>query len=289
LSLLQRIFGRTLSPAWEIAPGEIVWKLQPTGSGVLLGESRDVERKMMTIFALRPAEGRTLFSGVALDEPWWVALEMTIGDVAIFHSFPRPDLPNAIGATAIDCATGEVLWRDDTMRVLCGVEELALVQRGDTLDFSSLALIDVRSAAVLEEIGQNPERVGAFQQACAAPAQWSGWINAEEVEQGSPAAITIESYLSPIIKERRGTIESAELNGYTIAAAHSRSRRSADAMLGGAVDTHLVVASEGRVQYHEIITKDAPGPAGDSFFIWNGVLVFIRDRRTLVGINLNRQ
>jgi hypothetical protein len=41
------------------------------------------------------------------------------------------------------------------------------------------------------------------------------------------------------------------------------------------------------VIYHEIVTRDAPGPSSDIFFIWRGVLIFIRDRKTLVGINLN--
>jgi hypothetical protein len=288
VSLLQRIFGRTLSPAWEIAPGQIIWKLQPTPGGVLVGESRDVDRKEMTIFATRPGDGRSLYSGRALNDPWWIALEMTIGEVAVFHSFPRPDLPNAMGATAVDCATGDVLWRDDSLRVICGVEELALVQRGDTLDFSSLALIDLRTGTVLEEIGEDPERVAAFQRACSTPPQWGGWINAEEIEPGTPEAITLESHLSPIIKERRGPIETAAINGYTVIAAHGRSRRSADAMLSGSVDSHVVVVDEGRVVFHEIVTRDAPGPASDVFFIWAGVLMFIRDRRTLIGINLNR-
>jgi len=288
VSFLKRIFGKTLSPRWELTPGHLIWKLQPTEGGILFGESRDVDRKKLTLFAVRPEEGKMLFSGVALEEPWWVALEMTIGEVAVLHSFPRPNLPNAIGATALDCVTGSLLWRDDTIRVLGGVEELALVQRGNSFDWSALALIDARTGAVLEEIGESPERLQAFQQACAAAGKWDGWINSEEVEAASPKEITLASSISSTIKDRRGPIEYAELDGYTVVAAHARSRRSAEAMLSGAVDTHLFIFEGEQTLYHEIVTRDAPAPAGDLFFIWHGMLIFIRDRRTLVGIDLKR-
>lgn len=288
MSFLKRIFGKTLSPSWELTPGHMIWKLQPTEGGILFGESRDVDSKRLTLFAVRPAEGKMLFNDIALEEPWWVALEMTIGEVAVLHSFPRPDLPNAIGTTALDCATGAVLWRDDAIRVLGGIEELALVQRGNAFDWSALALVDARTGVVLEEIGESPERVEAFQQACAAGGKWDGWISSEEPEAGSPMEITLASQLSPLIKDRRGNMEFAELNGYTVVAAHARSRRSAEAMLAGSVDTHLLILEGDRPLFHEIITRDAPGPSGDIFFIWHGMLIFIRDRRTLVGINLNR-
>lgn len=288
MSFLKRIFGKSLSPTWELTPGQLIWKLQPTEGGILFGESRDVEQKKLTLFAIRPDEGKMLFSGVTLDEPWWVALEMTIGEVAVLHSFPRPDLPNAVGATALDCATGDLLWRDETIRVLAGVEELALVQRGNSFDWGALALIDARTGALLEEIGEDLERVQAFQQACASAGKWDGWISSEEVEAGSPKEITLASYLSSTIKDRRGSIEFAELDGFTVVAAHARSRRSAEAMLAGAVDTHLFIFEGDRQLYHEIVTKDAPAPAGDIFFIWRDVLIFIRDRRTLVGIDLER-
>ena len=105
MKLLQRIFGRGLPPGWEITPGGIVWKLQPTPGGILIGEARDVEARTLSLFAVRPSTGEEIFTGIRLDEPWWIALEMTIGEIAILHSFPQPDMPTALGATAVDCAT----------------------------------------------------------------------------------------------------------------------------------------------------------------------------------------
>jgi|GEM_PF-2092573 len=287
VNLLQRIFGRRPATAWEIEPGDIIWKLQPTPGGILVGEARDVDRRTMSLFAMRPMEGKLLFSDVRLHDPWWVALEMTIGEVAILHAYPRPDLPNAAGATAVDCATGEVLWRDDGLRVLCGTQELALVQRGGSHDWSSLALIDARSGVVLEEIGASPERTEAFQQTCAAVTEWPDWINSDTLDEDHPESGEIGPILDRLLPARRRPVEIGRYAGYTVLGVHVPSRRSADAMLANLVDTHLLILRDGRPVHQEIVTEDAPGPSSDIFFIWNGVLIFIRNRRRLAGITLN--
>ncbi|MEO5930449.1 MAG: DUF4905 domain-containing protein [Candidatus Kapaibacterium sp.] len=286
MKLLQRIFGRSLSPAWEIAPGAIIWKLQPTDGGIIIGESRDVELKTLSLFAIRPATGQVLFSGLTLDEPWWIALEMTIGEIAIFHRFPRPDMPNSIGATAVDCGTGQVLWSNDSIRILCGIEEIALAQRGETFDWHALALIDARTGEILEEIGDNVERAQAFQRTCGTISGLRGWINSEELEEDDLRYSIIEEAAARLLKERRGPLEVAEYGGYVVIGAHDRSKRSPEAMLANLVDAHLIVIQGDRPVVHEIVTREAPGPSSDIFFIWNGTLIYIRDRRILLGINL---
>jgi hypothetical protein len=207
--------------------------------------------------------------------------------VAVLHGFPRPDLPSAIGATALDCATGQVLWRDDTVRVLCGTEEIALVRRGDSPERNGLALVDIRTGALLEEIGDDLERAAAFTAACARSEIWPGWINSNPLDEDHPRFNEINELLARHVKEPRGPVGIAGYGAYTIIGAHGRSRSSPNAMLAGLVNAHLLLLHEGRMILHEIITRDAPAPEGDIFFIWNGMLIFIRERRTLVGINLN--
>ena len=288
MKLLQRIFGRGLPPGWEITPGGIVWKLQPTPGGILIGEARDVEARTLSLFAVRPSTGEEIFTGIRLDEPWWIALEMTIGEIAILHSFPQPDMPTALGATAVDCATGRVLWSDGSIRVVCGIEELALVQRGAARDRHPLEIIDARSGALVETIGDDPGKVDAFRRACLSAPQWRGWISPREPDEERPRDREVTALLDRVIKERRGQAEIAEHGGFTVTAAHQRSRRSPEAMLGNLVDARILILEGERVVHDEVIERDAPGPAGDLFFIWNGVVVYIRDRRTLTGINLTR-
>lgn len=290
MKLINRILGRRYAPIWEHSPGATVWKLQPTTpSGILFGESRDTEAKETTIFALRPSTGKLLYSGIALDEPWWIALEMTIGDVAIFHRFPKPDLPNAMGTVAVNCTDGSILWSNNELRVLCGIEELALVQRGESLDWSNLALIDIRTGAVLEEIGEHAERVAGFQEACSRTTLWDGWINSAQIDPETPEGIEVLALLKGEITDLRGPVEYRRHGPVTAVTASTPSRRGSAATLNNLVDTHLLLFSEGRVIHRDTLAQVSPSAVGDLFFIWNDLLIAIRDRSTLVCYDLREQ
>lgn len=285
MKFLDRIFGPTLSPTWEFSPGGVIWKLQPTTGGILAGEARDVDAKRLSLFALQHRTGSTLFRDVVLNEPWWIALEMTIGEIAVLHRYPRPDLPSALGVVAVDLANGTTLWENDSLRVICGLEEVALARRGESIDSPSLQFIDLRSGQLLEsdvEIGRARE----FQSLCEISGGIDGWTSSEEVEATSPEGIAIARIAGVNCEEIRGTIESAEHGPFTVASLHIRSRRSANAMLAGRVDNLLLVIRDGRVLYRETAVPDAPAPSSDSFFIWNCTLSYVRAGKTLVGIEL---
>ncbi len=238
---------------------------------------------------MRPSTGELLYSGISLDEPWWIALEMTIGEVAIFHRFPKPDLPNAMGTVAVDCTNGSILWSNNEIRVLCGIEELALVQRGESLDWTNLALVDIRTGAVLEEIGEDAERVAGFQEACSATTLWNGWINSSVVDPDSAEGIEVLALVGEEFTELRGPIEYGRHGSITIATASTPSRRGPSASLNNLVDTHLLLFSEGKALHRDTLAHASPSAVGDLFFIWNDLLIAIRDRTTLVCYDLKNK
>jgi hypothetical protein len=284
VKLLDRFFGGKLAPLWEVTPGATLWKLEVTPAGRLVGEARDIEAKRMSLFAIDLSTGSLLFSDRALDEPWWVALEAVAGEIAIVHRYPKPDMPNVLGAAAIDAASGELLWSDDSLRIVCGTEEILLAQRGASTDAPRLLFIDARSGSVLEEAAE--ERASIFMQACDDNERWRGWTSAEELDDAHPLHAELDPLLDRLLDDRRGTAEVARQGDYVIVSAYVRSRRSADAMLQGQLDNVLLVLQGGRVVFRETIATGLPAPTGDSFFLRHGILHFIRQGRTLVALDL---
>ncbi len=289
MSILKRIFKSKLSPDWEFTPGATIWKLQVTESGILFGESRDTDAKQLSLFSINLADGTENFRDKTLTEPWWIALEMVVGDVAIMHRFPKPDMPNAQGATVVDCVTGDILWEDEAIRVLCGTEEIILANNGAALRGHDLRLMDARTGAVLEELGDDLAKAEEFQYACAATNSWEGWISSEELSDDDPRFGKSNGLLDRHIEERRGIAESASYGPYTIVSASRRSKSSPEAMLANLVDTLLLVFKETTLIHRDMIATNAPGPSRDTFFIRNGQLIYIREGRTLVALNLNKE
>jgi hypothetical protein len=284
VNILKRLFSSSLATAWTFSPGAVIWKLQATPGGILVGESRDPEGKTMSLFALRVPNGLPLFQGVRLEEPWWIALEMTVGELAVLHRYPKPDLPNTLGATVLDCESGEVLWSDLTTRIICGAEEIALAQRGT--DRGDLFLIDLRTGVTLETVGGNPGRAEEFQELCERRPLPAGWVNSTSLTEDHPEYSRLSAEIAGNVVDQRGAAEVAAWEGFTVVAVHVRSRGSAEAMLANQVDTLIIVLDDGRVVYRDTIASNSPGPGDDHFFIWNGQLIFIRNRRQLVAVNL---
>ena len=200
----------------------------------------------------------------------------------------RPAQPGRRGVTAIEAGTGRIIWKDGSLRILCGTDDIALAQRGSAFDYGNLLFVDLRSGEALEEIGSNIDRAAEFQKICSERGGWPAWINSETLDEEDTRLLTLAPLLTRSIGERRGAVEYAEFGPYTILSLHERSKRSAQAMLTGAVDGLLLVARDGRTIYREPIARESPGPVDDAFFIWHGILIFVRAHRTLVAIDLNR-
>lgn len=284
MKILERLFGGRLAPSWELTPGATIWKLEVTAGGRLVGESRDVESKRMTLFAIDLDRGALIFSGCALEEPWWLALDGVVGELAIVHRYPKPDMPNVLGTTVVDATTGATLWSDPTLRVICGAEEILLAQRGASNDAPRLAFVDARTGATLGDA--DDERAAAFHASCDEAARWSGWTAADELAEDEPRMLALRPVIDREIAERRGPVEVADVDGVVVASGYARSRQGADAMLQGLLDNIIVVVAGGRVVYRETIATRLPAPTGDSFFVRNGVLHFVRHGCTLVGLDL---
>lgn len=286
MSLLRRIFAHGLRPAWELTPGGVIWKLLPTSTGRLIGEARDPDRKTLTLFGVEPSEGITLFRDLTLEEPWWIALEMTIGDLAVLHRFPRPDMPSARGATVVECATGRVLWSDPALRVIRGDSRAALAEREHPLSGSTLELIDPSDGRTIETLGDDLERAHAFQAGRDDTRIWEGWVPSLPLSEEDPGHDEARRQIAREVREAIGAPFIARHGGYMVASVEEPTRTSAEARLANRVDTHLLILRDGRLRYRETIGRAQPISGEEAMFIWNGELIFIRDRRTLVGIPL---
>ena len=85
-----------LSPAWNYVVAGVIWRVSPDGSGHLIGEERDPERRAVVFFCLNASDGTVLWEHLRMDDEWWVGNEV-VGDVnvlihprgLVFHRIER--------------------------------------------------------------------------------------------------------------------------------------------------------------------------------------------------------
>src|SRR5512143_3768508 len=109
------IFSRWRRPplgvAWEYSTTGVLWRLLPAKQGVFVLEDRKVEAKNVTFACIDMRTGAGRWKDVALDERWWVGIELVERDAVILHGYGAPDLPDHRGIYLLDLQSGALLWQ----------------------------------------------------------------------------------------------------------------------------------------------------------------------------------
>jgi len=107
-----------LSPDWSYRSSGIIWRILVDETGYIVGESRDQQKKEASFFALSEREGTELWSGLTLDESWWVGMEAVERGILYLHTYEQPNLPAHQGIWAVDVKTGKILWQSPDVSFL---------------------------------------------------------------------------------------------------------------------------------------------------------------------------
>src|SRR5205807_1107197 len=90
------------------------------------------------------------------------------------------------------------------------------------------------------------------------------------------------------VTELRGTIDFAEYGKYIIFSYHERILSGAEAMLGNLLRNHLKVLDKvkGEIVYSDEPNASTPYPVPENFFIHRGILIYVKEKREVVGVEL---
>ncbi len=89
----------------------VIWNtLVSPGSGVLLLEVRDSERKRVTFSALECKGGKFIWRDKTFDEPWWISLGAVSDDIVLFTVYLETNNPDKKGVFAYHILDDKMLW-----------------------------------------------------------------------------------------------------------------------------------------------------------------------------------
>jgi hypothetical protein len=261
-----RLFSHRPHSAWEFTPGEPIWRLHPPVSGHIVGETRNVETKHASYFAVQSDSGRCLWRDREFHDPWWVAIERVSGERLVLHGYAAPDSPVIRGVTVVDVLAGSVVLSDPEW---------------------------TGNDSLLVEAGVNPADQGIA--GTAFPVMYDPQ-SAQQERNAVLAAWPVEKIV--------GGIEIADHGTYTIAAAHLLTESAGRETLQQQLK--IQDTAGGKVLYEDTIVASAKGIAPDAFFISaidplplsprerglggesskSSTLYYIRERKTLVAVKI---
>jgi Domain of unknown function (DUF4905) len=280
------LFGhRTISPAWDYKVPGLLWRLVPTESGLLVGEERDVERKRTGFFCVYQSTGELLWQSSDFEEQWWIGIESTHRDRLFLHGYATPDMPLHMGITAVDLFTGKRVWRRPDLKFLATTGESVFASRdvGENRvvlevrisDGELLCEIDVNDKRFKEDITQTETHPTD------APIMPRPIDVTDEVDQRTIRLIHGHINSWKVV----GQVVRLVRNGLLVFSFHERMGNASEGHLRNLLGI-IDVNSGGRV-WSETLNRDVRSIAPESFFVHGAMLFYVKERTTLVAMNLD--
>jgi hypothetical protein len=264
-----------LEPAWVYSCKTRIWRVVPTSKWILI-EERDIEHKAAMFSCLDRLSGEVVWGGKSFVDSWWVGVEGVSEDNLYVHGYSVPDMPFHKGITAIDIASGMVIWSQDGLVYERAVSDGVVASTGTpgTRTFSLLRGQDGSLIDKWDEL-EHARRI----------------LTQTDVLHGClfPLLVYEDSHDIPLVLRRYiqkentlWPLEFASVGRYVVYShliAGSGTSR---------VDQIIEVLREGEdyPAYREITDRSVDGFVTDSFFIQEVMLYFVIGRHTIHAVPL---
>lgn len=254
----------------------MVWRVVPTGSGKLIGESRDLQKKLARFFCVNLRTGEVLWEGKGFGEPWWIGIEAVREDTVLLHRFAHPDLPEHRGVIAVDVRTGSELWRNDEMTFAGVSDEGIIVRRRRPVQEDAL-LLHFRTGEVL---GRGPTgRPAEIEQDALLPVPLYEDDDDEQAVHLLRELCTAGAIVWPV--------DMIEREGAVIYNYHTKRPDYTDEVPRLKSILTIVDRQTGSVLFSDMLCGDARVVVPDAFLVSGGMLVYVHERTTLTAVDVS--
>ena len=72
MNLFSLFASNKLKPHWLYSTDNILWRIMFSHNGIIIGEDRNTETKMVTFFCLDASNGKPLWKNKTFNEQWWI-------------------------------------------------------------------------------------------------------------------------------------------------------------------------------------------------------------------------
>lgn len=228
------------------------------GKDVLLLEIRSAIEKRVTFSALNVKTGEFLWRNISFDEPWWITLNGASGGVALFTIYTETNNPDRKGIFGYDIVQQKIIWwNNDFSLITIGQNAV----KGISSKYGTHEIVlDVTNGSEISggELAQITDNV----------------VRPFQYAEDQPYFSTVKTFLTsrfnffPV-----AALEYLEYESIILISFYSGNDELSNEL--------LILSGEGKMLMHEKIDERLKGIGLDTFFIYEGSVFFVKNKRGL--------
>lgn len=281
-----------LKPFLSFSQKGNIWRMHFSPSDILVCETRDLNSRETYFFSLNYKTKQVFLTNFQLDEKWWIAIESINDNTIFFNKFKTPELPEHLGIIAVDFKTGKIKWTNTELTFLFAdspdvyaykehfEREIYYKLNDDTGEIIETYEDEKIADSLLELKSFNEEKI------------FSGFIYPNIYIEGNYVEPAAENYLMQKFKDVKylGEIEYALSGDFMIYNFHADLGVNVKDINSRNLANHLEIYNfkTGKVIHDEVLNSEAVNYVPDSFFVKEGFLFYIKEKKELISIDLNK-
>ena len=259
--------GNTLEFKFSFSFHGIIWNTLADGNNHrLFLEVRNVQEKKVSFSALNLQNNQWLWKDVTLEEPWWVSLAAIGGDILLFTLYTDTNNPDKKSILAYDVVKNQLAWWYNGFSLTSVTSQY--VKGVDSKFPTKETILDLFTGRPLQHVdfdlvdSQNFPVIRPFQ-----------------YEEGTAHFDTVRDFL----QTRLGivpvaTIEYLEFEWLIFVSVFLKEQDLANYLYG--------FDASGEVLVKEKLGENLKGVGLDTFFIFSGHLIFVKNKHELISYKI---
>jgi hypothetical protein len=283
--------GNSLKPDLTFSQTGNIWRMYFNNTWITVGETRDLYTREAYLYSLNFENKEVYLKDFQLDEKWWFSIEGVTDDFIIISRFINPENPDPKGIYFYDIRSGKFIWKNEELILLFAENEFTY---GMKQLFESRIIYKLSSSTggIIDEYREEAQMYDILaEKSVHDEKQYEGYLYPEIFTPGDEDDV-IKTYLPEDVNSLKleGPIEYIQYNNYLIYNYHEKKgidlKNIERQILSNMIN--IIDLDKNKAVFRKALNKETSSYVPDSFFIKDNFLFFIREKKELTSINLNR-
>jgi hypothetical protein len=266
-----------------------IWRMYFNHIGIAVGETRDLNSKEAYLYSFDFKLKQIYFKNFQIDAKWWFSIEAVNDKFIYLNRFTNPEVPEPIGIYAHDIKTGAEIWKNKELIFYFADNEYVYGLK-QLFESKILYKLNAKTGEIIAEFRTDEEIIDIIEIKNENDLKvYEGFLY-PEIYNFAENDVVFESEINLVEKDKvEGPLEYIKFNNLLVYNIHIRQgidmKNIERQILSNVI--RIKDTNSGKIILDETLNKITSSYVPDSFFIKDGYLFYVKEKKELTSINLN--